>query len=167
MAAPASLRRAFVGPQGIRAGWGWGLGGVAALAALIAALGGLRVAGWALSGAPLARAAVLWAIAMTLIGLAEEFAFRGYPQFTLASGIGFWRAAALLSLVFGGLHYFLKPMENLADFASVGLIGLFLCLTLRRTGSLWFAVGFHAGFDRSEEHTSELQSPCNLVCRLL
>src|SRR5256885_6644164 len=26
-------------------------------------------------------------------------------------------------------------------------------------------VGF--GADRSEEHTSELQSPCNLVCRLL
>src|SRR5256885_1593856 len=24
-----------------------------------------------------------------------------------------------------------------------------------------------AAFDRSEEHTSELQSPCNLVCRLL
>src|SRR2546426_5881365 len=24
-----------------------------------------------------------------------------------------------------------------------------------------------AGSDRSEEHTSELQSPCNLVCRLL
>src|SRR5256885_3478814 len=30
--------------------------------------------------------------------------------------------------------------------------------------------GFEVGrcyFDRSEEHTSELQSPCNLVCRLL
>src|SRR3989454_8256816 len=27
------------------------------------------------------------------------------------------------------------------------------------------ALRFHAG--RSEEHTSELQSPCNLVCRLL
>src|SRR5256885_8352992 len=27
-------------------------------------------------------------------------------------------------------------------------------------GALWLA-------DRSEEHTSELQSPCNLVCRLL
>src|SRR5256885_16336047 len=25
----------------------------------------------------------------------------------------------------------------------------------------------HAGVLRSEEHTSELQSPCNLVCRLL
>src|SRR5256885_17089379 len=31
------------------------------------------------------------------------------------------------------------------------------------------AIGAHdvAGPDRSEEHTSELQSPCNLVCRLL
>src|ERR1039457_7301111 len=25
----------------------------------------------------------------------------------------------------------------------------------------------HNQYDRSEEHTSELQSPCNLVCRLL
>src|SRR2546426_8968346 len=25
----------------------------------------------------------------------------------------------------------------------------------------------HERWDRSEEHTSELQSPCNLVCRLL
>src|SRR5256885_4848304 len=36
----------------------------------------------------------------------------------------------------------------------------------------WSAMRFHAlqrGADigRSEEHTSELQSPCNLVCRLL
>jgi len=29
----------------------------------------------------------------------------------------------------------------------VGLIGLFLCFTLRRTGSLWFAIGFHFAFD--------------------
>src|SRR2546426_7690555 len=28
-------------------------------------------------------------------------------------------------------------------------------------------LGYGAGDDRSEEHTSELQSPCNLVCRLL
>src|SRR5688500_20085498 len=27
--------------------------------------------------------------------------------------------------------------------------------------------GAHDEVDRSEEHTSELQSPCNLVCRLL
>src|SRR2546426_7577025 len=28
-------------------------------------------------------------------------------------------------------------------------------------------LGFLCMVDRSEEHTSELQSPCNLVCRLL
>src|ERR1039457_7338779 len=33
-------------------------------------------------------------------------------------------------------------------------------LSRRRSGS-------PEGHDRSEEHTSELQSPCNLVCRLL
>src|SRR5256885_13120879 len=31
---------------------------------------------------------------------------------------------------------------------------------LRNVASIWLR-------DRSEEHTSELQSPCNLVCRLL
>jgi CAAX protease family protein len=29
-------------------------------------------------------------------------------------------------------------------------MGLFLCLTLRRTGNLWFAVGFHAAWDWGE-----------------
>src|SRR5256885_12061393 len=32
---------------------------------------------------------------------------------------------------------------------------------------LWVTDGTPAGTVRSEEHTSELQSPCNLVCRLL
>src|SRR2546426_7089890 len=30
-----------------------------------------------------------------------------------------------------------------------------------------FVEGMRYGLERSEEHTSELQSPCNLVCRLL
>jgi membrane protease YdiL (CAAX protease family) len=29
-------------------------------------------------------------------------------------------------------------------------VGLFWCFTLRRTGSLWFAVGMHASFDFGE-----------------
>src|SRR5256885_3570196 len=33
-------------------------------------------------------------------------------------------------------------------------------------GKAIFKIAQHAG-KRSEEHTSELQSPCNLVCRLL
>src|SRR5256885_9610825 len=39
---------------------------------------------------------------------------------------------------------------------------------LKVTGIDLFSAGdFAPGPDRSEEHTSELQSPCNLVCRLL
>src|SRR2546426_11587443 len=36
--------------------------------------------------------------------------------------------------------------------------------SLRNRSSRW---PISTGFSRSEEHTSELQSPCNLVCRLL
>src|SRR2546426_2603082 len=40
-------------------------------------------------------------------------------------------------------------------------------LAVRRLGALDHAVGRPGRGARSEEHTSELQSPCNLVCRLL
>src|SRR5256885_5753259 len=36
-----------------------------------------------------------------------------------------------------------------------------------RASKGWFSSPFRSGIARSEEHTSELQSPCNLVCRLL
>ena len=32
------------------------------------------------------------------------------------------------------------------------VIGFFFCLTLRRTGNLWFAVGFHAAWDWGESY---------------
>jgi hypothetical protein len=125
----------------------WGFLAVVALVLLIALAGGVAVRGPALSGPGLLSSALLWALAMTALGMAEEFLFRGYPLAALASGMGFWPAAVLLSLVFGALHYFTKPMETWMDGASVTLIGIFLCLTLRRTGDLWFAIGFHAAFD--------------------
>src|SRR5256885_5197420 len=37
----------------------------------------------------------------------------------------------------------------------------------RHHAQLIFVFLIETGFHRSEEHTSELQSPCNLVCRLL
>src|SRR5256885_10800425 len=46
--------------------------------------------------------------------------------------------------------------------ASIGASGS--CSSKTRTP--WYP-SYLAMFERSEEHTSELQSPCNLVCRLL
>ena len=128
-------------------GTGWGIGSTALLIGLIAAFGGYRVLGLAIHGAELWYFTTLWTIASLLIGFAEEFQFRAYLLATTADGIGFWTAAILLSAAFGALHYFFKPHERWEDFASTGLLGLFMCLTVRRTGSLAFAIGFHAAFD--------------------
>ena len=62
-------------------------------------------------------------------------------------GIGFWPAALFLSLVFAGDHLLNKPMENVPDVLNLALFGLFTCYSVLRTGSLWFAIGFHASFD--------------------
>jgi len=133
-------------PQ-LGAGIGIGLAMVAVLCAAIAAAGGLSVDGLALHGPALARSAIIWALVMMVLGLYEEFLFRGYALSALTSGLGFWPAAILLSAFFGGLHYFTKPFETVIDALNVGLLGLWLCVTRRRTGSLWLAVGFHAAFD--------------------
>jgi len=125
----------------------FGFAGVTLLILLIFLAGGYSFGSLALHGAPLVRATVLWLLASLAIGFAEEYLFRGYPQFILAQGMGFWPAAFLISFLFGALHYFSKPFERWPDWASTSLLALLICLTLRRTGDLRFAIGFHAAFD--------------------
>ena len=122
----------------------FGLTAVVMLVGGIAALGGFTLGSVTATGA---RLAIAWLIAFALVGLAEEMDFRAAGLLTLAEAIGFWPAAILMSIVFAALHYFLKPMENLADVLSVGLLGLFMSYTVLRTGAIWFALGFHALFD--------------------
>ena len=109
-------------------------------------LHGFRITGFALHGRAILYALIGWAIAFLMVGLCEEFLNRGYLQYTLASGIGFWPAALVMSGFFAFGHAF-NPHENLAGVASVVLFGLLLCLFLRRSGNLWCAVGFHAAYD--------------------
>ncbi len=125
----------------------WGIAASGATILAIAAAGGYSVSGLALQGGALARSALLWGLAFLLIGVSEEIVFRSFPLFTLARGMGFWPGAIVFSAFFGALHFYTKPMETWLDGVSVGLIGLFLCLTVRRTGSVWLAVGFHFTFN--------------------
>lgn len=125
----------------------FGFAGASLLILLIFLAGGYSPGSLALHRTALWRAVLLWTLASFAIGFAEEFFFRGYPQFILAQGMGFWPAAALISFLFGALHYFTKPYERGPDWACTSLIALLLCLTLRRTGDLRFAIGFHAAFD--------------------
>jgi len=82
-------------------------------------------------------------VAAILIGLSEEFLFRGYAQYTFAEGIGFWPAAVILSLLFAGVHQ-TNPGENWVGMVNIFFTGLLWAFTLHRTGSLWLVVGWHA-----------------------
>jgi membrane protease YdiL (CAAX protease family) len=121
----------------------WGVATNALVVGLIAACGGYTVSGLNVHGARIVTATALWLLTFLAVSLYEEVFFRGYPLYTLATGMGFWPAAALLSALFGALHYFEKPGETWVDGMTVTLVALFFCFTIRRTGSIWWAVGWH------------------------
>jgi membrane protease YdiL (CAAX protease family) len=122
---------------------------ISLLMALIAAFGGYSFGSIALNGGQLVYTAVSWAIFFVVVGLLEEFLFRGYTQYTLTEGIGFWPAAVVLSASFSLVHL-RNPGEGWVGAAGVFAIGLIFCFALKRTGNLWFCVGMHAAFDYGE-----------------
>ena len=126
-----------------------GLIEVSALVGLIAAFGGYSFGGLAVHGDELLRWGLLWAVFFVLVGLFEEFLFRGYLQYTLGDGIGFWPSAVVLSCLFGAVHL-ANPGEGWVGAAGVVAIGLIFAFALRRTGNLWLVVGWHASFDFGE-----------------
>ena len=127
----------------------WGFIAISVVILLIAALHGFSFGRVTLSGTALASYAVLWGLTFLLTGFSEEFLFRGYSQFTLTQGMGFWPAAILLSLLFGAGHLG-NSGESWPGALSAATIGFFFCFTLRRTGTIWFAVGLHAAWDYAE-----------------
>lgn len=124
----------------------WGFLTTSATLLAIFLLHGVQLSGPMIQGRTLVTSAIAWTLTFLLVGLSEEFSFRGYSQATLASGIGFWPAAFVLSAAFGLAHTG-NSGENILGESSVVLFGLLFCLFLRRRGNLWFAVGFHMGFD--------------------
>jgi len=130
-------------------GAAWGIAMITGMILLIRVFGGFSFGELALQGSAAWRYAALWGAVFLCVGFFEEFLFRGYAQFTLATGIGFWPAATALSAAFGALHLGNRGEDKVGAF-SVFVIGMFFCLTLRRTGNLWFAVGLHAAFDWGE-----------------
>jgi CAAX protease family protein len=124
------------------------IGFLAISASLLAifVLHGFELTGIAIHGKTLVLAILAWSGAFVLVGLGEEFSFRGYLQYTLTTGMGFWPSAILLSALFGLAHAF-NPGETKAGLLSVVCFALLFCFILRRTGNLWWVVGFHAGWD--------------------
>ncbi|MEZ2348269.1 lysostaphin resistance A-like protein [Terriglobus sp. RCC_193] len=140
--------------------------GVATMCLLMLALkvaGVMTFNGLLLHGTDIVKWGALWALAFFAVALAEEYLMRGFLQFQLARGvaaiaarmghrealckrIGFWVAAGFFSLLFGLLHGN-NPGESPIGLVSAGLVGLVFAYSLWRTGSLWWAIGYHAAWD--------------------
>lgn len=127
----------------------WGICAITLLLAVMRGVGVFYFGGLALHGVRILKFAAFWAVLFLIVGFFEEFIARGYTQFTLARGMGFWPAAVLLSAAFGAVHLG-NPGEAWVGALAAAFIGLFFCLTLRRTGTLWFAIGMHASWDWGE-----------------
>jgi membrane protease YdiL (CAAX protease family) len=103
----------------------------------------------ALHGADIWKYGALWTLPLFLSALFEDFLYRGYLLFTLTSGIGFWPAAVVTSLLMGGAHYFNPGGHGLGPLAAF-LYCLATCVVIRRTGDLWMALGIHAEWSWGE-----------------
>jgi membrane protease YdiL (CAAX protease family) len=104
---------------------------------------------------------IKWLIAFLCVGFSEEYMLRGYLQFTLTRGvfgigedtsperaraIAFWIAATIMSIVFGAMHLS-NGGENALGIVQVFIVGMVFSYALWRTGSLWWAIGFHMAWD--------------------
>jgi uncharacterized protein len=153
------------GPNAIAnfcAGLGWGVGCLSLLVVTLWKTGLLAFDRQLLFGAVALRYAVIWLLVFLMVGFFEEYLTRGYVLFTLTRGfagmyhwlfktrhsktLGFWTAALILSFLFG-LGHKTNPGESPIGLFAAGLAGLVFALSLWRTGSLWWAIGFHASWD--------------------
>jgi uncharacterized protein len=128
-----------------------GLAAITALLGVMRAIGIFNLGATGLRGALIWKYAILWGVVFLFVALFEESLFRGYVQFTLTRGIGFWSAAALTSALFAYAHYG-KSGETVTGAVSAGAAGFLFCLLLRLSGDLWMPIGFHAAWNWGETY---------------
>jgi uncharacterized protein len=144
------------------AGLVWGVVCLSVLILTLVKTGFLVIDNRLLFGSDALRYGAIWLLGFLLVGLVEEYLVRGYLQYTLTRGLagiyewafktrhsaalGFWTAALMFSILFG-LGHSNNEGESPIGLLSAGLAGLLFCFSLWRTGSLWWAIGFHTSWD--------------------
>jgi uncharacterized protein len=124
----------------------WGFAALSGVVGALVALKYFRIESVALAGSTALLYALGWGVTFVVLGMFEEFFFRGYLLYRLSRRIGFWTAAVVMSLGFGVAHLG-NSGENALGIVQVIVFGFFCCFVLRRTGNLWFPIGYHAAWD--------------------
>jgi membrane protease YdiL (CAAX protease family) len=147
----------FYGYQGkaravrLLSGLAWGFIAISTLVLVLWKAGLLAFDGLTLHGPAAWEYAAGWGLVFLATGFFEESLLRGYVQYTMTRGVGFWWGALLFSFLFGFSHS-TNPGETPVGLFSAGAVGLVFCISLWYTGSLWWAVGFHAAWDWGESY---------------
>ena len=150
---------------------GGALAGIALLSALVLLLHQLDLV--VFRGQVLFGAAAEWKLALrsaafyAIAAYAEEGLVRGFLQYTLTRALApwlrrpatagfrpndtgiapaFWVSASLLSTLFALVQQFHTGKGHLVLLNAI-LFGLLMAFSLWRTGSLWWALGYHAAWD--------------------
>ena len=89
---------------------------------------------------------LVWAALFLPGAFVEEMQFRGYAFFRLARARGPIRAAIGMSVWFG-LAHLQNHGETVIGLLQVVSVGLVYCLSVWRSGSLWWAFGAHAAWN--------------------
>jgi len=84
---------------------------------------------------------------MVLLGLAPCL----WLHLKKAESSGFWQAAWITSTLFGFVHTGNNGENRIGIFAA-GAIGFVFVVSIRVTGSAWWAIGCHAGWDWAETY---------------
>src|SRR5256885_5486354 len=95
---------------------------------------------------------------------------RGFWLLVHVLGFTLWLGGGIATMVAGVTAKRLGTAERLAAYKIIGAVQRMLvapgAIAVVLSGFILARPYMESG-QRSEEHTSELQSPCNLVCRLL
>ena len=130
----------------------WGFAMLSALIGMLVVLKALRIDSIALEGVYVWKYALAWGAAFIALGLFEEFFFRGFLLFRIATRMNsFWSAAFVMAISFACAHLS-NHGENALGIAQVFVFALFASFALERTGSLWFPVGYHAAWDWAQTY---------------
>jgi membrane protease YdiL (CAAX protease family) len=127
----------------------WGFAMLSLILLTLRFTGHFRIDSFALTDREIPRYALAWAAVFLGVAFSEELAFRGYLLFSFSRALRFWRAALLLSFMFAAAHLG-NHGENVPGILQVFGTGLLFCFMIRRTGNLWFAIGYHATWDWAE-----------------